>query len=84
MKNSRKTENNRFETAYAHLTKRQRRIIMKHYDYLLYLDYLLDTLNGEEKEAVQDYRAKVVTHIAALCEKWEAHNALTKKGILKK
>ena len=65
------------------LTDEQRQIIEKHFDYLMYLEYLADDVPAPIRQNVLSLRESVVVQIAAMIDVFEKRNWLQEKGFLK-
>ena len=65
------------------LTDEQRGIIEKHFDYLLYLEYLADDVPKPIRQNVLSLRESVILQIAAMIDVFEKQNWLREKGFLK-
>lgn len=65
------------------LTDEQRGIIEKHFDYLLYLEYLADDVPGPIRQNVLSLRESVIVQIAAMIDVFEKRNWLQERGFLK-
>ena len=65
------------------LTDEQRQIIDKHFDYLMYLEYLADDVPKPIRQNVHSLRESVIVQIAAMIDVFEKRNWLQEKGFLK-
>ena len=65
------------------LTDEQRAIVNKHFDYLMYLDYLAEDVPKPIRQNVISYRESFIVQIAAMIDCFEKRNWLAEKGFLK-